>query len=137
MEIPKSVTCPVCGVYRRKPTIHIPSTPWVDGCSCNDMGRCVYHRLNPLETPDRPSTEVMYDRALARLDKEVIDFIEETERFKDHTWMKSCLGRKNNLLKSIKDVLSQTTSDPSNVQASILAVMEMIQEDSDNDRDST
>ncbi len=61
-----NIKCPLCGMNRMRPRPHVPSTPWSDECGCDDGGPCMHHRLSDDPMPERPSEEVMQQRAEAR-----------------------------------------------------------------------
>lgn len=60
------IACPLCGMNRLRPRPFIAGTTWTDNCACSDRGRCVGHQVCPEDAPDRPSEEVMLERAKAR-----------------------------------------------------------------------
>jgi len=64
----------------------IATTPWVDGCSCSDMGVCLKHKLYPNDPlPKRPAPETMIARAQRQLDYAVADYERNLQRVKEIT----------------------------------------------------
>lgn len=137
MEIPRHISCPICGVVRRKPSLHIPSTSWVDGCSCNDHGRCVYHRLNPHETPERPSQETLYERALKKQDAEVSSYMKVVDQFGNIARLKVRLDEKIRLLDRVAESLSEAIKNPDTMSATLIDVIRFINKETEHDRETT
>lgn len=78
----RKMSCPVCGVTKMRPSPHVPSTSWAEGCACNDMGKCVAHRYNPDDAPIRPSHEEMLTRAISRAEMALEDYKEKVNKFR-------------------------------------------------------
>ena len=58
-----SVRCPVCECILRQPVgPSLRSAPWGE-CACTDEGPCVAHQCDAEEMPERPSVEVLAQRA--------------------------------------------------------------------------
>lgn len=75
------IRCPTCDSrLPAKPGLYIHATPWSDDCTCCDMRTCPYHQLGG-ERPDRPSKEVMIQRARDRCARALRAWRKKRRRF--------------------------------------------------------
>lgn len=108
----RHIECPVCGVMKRRPTPHIPSTSWVDSCACNDMGSCMEHRFNPDDAPNRPDNNTMLARAQLRANEQLREFNKHKEMFFAIEDTKHRLLESEALLSEAMDVINFVLLNP-------------------------
>lgn len=55
--------CPCCGRAVFPPRVSVRTASWSDECCCDDTNTCAYHNVSDDPRPDRPSEEVLLQRA--------------------------------------------------------------------------
>lgn len=79
-----SIQCPTCGSHRLKPyndaQFYVSEASW-DRCSCSDATTCLAHRFDPDSFPDRPSEDVLLEKAQKRMEEKVSEFEELKVKF--------------------------------------------------------